>query len=246
MFDIAKPQVKSVENSKTYGKFQIEPLEPGFGTQAGNALRRVLLSSLKGAAVTSVSIEGVAHEFSSIPFVKEDVTEIILNLKGLNLVSFSDEAVHLTLDVTGPREVHASDIQVPSDVEVVNPDLYICTLDGKQGRLRMELTVERGKGYVPAERNKKEGQPIGVIPIDAIFSPVVKANFLIEKTRVGQETDWDRLLVEVWTDGTMPPVEAVSQAASLFTRHLELFVSFGDNLAVQPVAQQRGNDLPSR
>ena len=246
MFDIAKPQVKSIENTKTYGKFQIEPLEPGFGTTLGNSLRRVLLSSLKGAAVTSVSIEGVAHEFSSIPFVKEDVTEIILNLKGLNLISYSDEPVHLTLDVTGPREVHASDIQVPSDVEVVNPDLYICTLDSKQGKLRMELTVERGKGYVPAERNKKEGQPIGVIPIDAIFSPVVKANFLIEKTRVGQDTDWDKLILEVWTDGTIPPDQAISEAARLFTSHLALFAHFTDSIRDAEVPIAKGNDLSSR
>src|SRR6266566_5095003 len=139
MIDIAQPQVKSIENSSTYGKFEIEPLEPGFGTTLGNALRRVLLSTLK------------------------DVTEIILNLKGLNLISYSDDPVRLTLDVTGPREVKAADIQAPSDVEIVNPELYICTLDSNKGRLRMELTVERGKGYVPAERNKKEGQPIGVI-----------------------------------------------------------------------------------
>src|SRR5881296_4037101 len=230
MIDTAQPQVKSIENSSTYGKFEIEPLEPGFGTTLGNALRRVLLSTLKGAAVTSVSIEGVAHEFSSIPYVKEDVTEIILNLKGLNLISYSEDPVRLTLDVSGPKEVKASDIQAPSDVEIVNPDLYICTLDSNKGRLRMELTVERGKGYVPAERNKKEGQPIGVIPIDAIFSPVVKANFLIEKTRVGQETDWDRLIIEVWTDGTMSPEEAVSHSAELFTQHLNLFVRFRDSI----------------
>src|SRR6202022_3807418 len=158
MIDTAQPQVKSIENSATYGKFEIEPLEPGFGTTLGNALRRVLLSTLKGAAVTSVSIEGVAHEFSSIPYVKEDVTEIILNLKGLNLISYSDDPVRLTLDVTGPRGVKAAHIPAPSDVEIVNPELYICTLDSNKGRLRMELTVERGKGYVPAERNKKKGK----------------------------------------------------------------------------------------
>jgi DNA-directed RNA polymerase subunit alpha len=246
MIDTAQPQVKSIENSSTYGKFEIEPLEPGFGTTLGNALRRVLLSTLKGAAVTSVSIEGVAHEFSSIPYVKEDVTEILLNLKGLNLVSFSDEPVHLTLDVTGPREVRASDIQVPSDVEIKNPDLYICTLDNRQGSLRMELTVEKGKGYVPAERNKKEGQPIGVIPIDAIFSPVVKANFLIEKTRVGQETDWDKLILEVWTDGTMAPDQAISEAAKLFTGHLGLFTRFTDSIKQADQPKPVGNDLVTR
>jgi DNA-directed RNA polymerase subunit alpha len=246
MFEIAQPQVKSIENARTYGKFQIEPLEPGFGTTLGNALRRVLLSSLKGAAVTSVSIEGVAHEFSSIPYVKEDVTEVILNLKGLNLISYSEDPVRLSLDVTGPREVTAADIQAPSDVEIVNKDLYICTLDSPQARLRMELTVERGKGYVPAERNKKEGQPIGVIPIDAIFSPVVKANFLIEKTRVGQETDWDKLILEVWTDGTLGPDQAISEAAKLFTGHLQLFTRFPENIREGEAPPQRANDLATR
>src|SRR3989440_5161281 len=245
MIDIAQPQVKSIENSGTYGKFEIEPLEPGFGTTLGNALRRVLLSTLKGAAVTSVSIEGVAHEFSSIPYVKEDVTEIILNLKGLNLISYSDDPVRLTLDVTGPRDVKASDIQAPSDVEIVNPELYICTLDSNKGRLRMELTVERGKGYVPAERNKKEGQPIGVIPIDAIFSPVVKANFLIEKTRVGQETDWDKLILEVWTDGTIQPDQAISEAAKQFTSHLGLFTRFTERIK-EPVPTEIGNGPAAR
>ena len=246
MFEIAQPQVKSVENTASYGKFEIEPLEPGFGTTLGNSLRRVLLSTLKGAAVTSVSIEGVAHEFSSIPYVKEDVTEVILNLKGLNLISYSDEPVRMTLDVTGPREVRAADIQAPSDVEVVNKDLYICTLDNRNGRLRMELTVERGKGYVPADRNKKEGQPIGVIPIDAIFSPVVKANFLIEKTRVGQETDWDKLILEVWTDGTIAPDQAISEAAKQFTTHLGLFTHFTDSIKAADVLPAKGNDLSSR
>ncbi len=246
MLEIAQPQVKSIEHTPTYGKFQIEPLEPGFGTTLGNSLRRVLLSSLKGAALTSVSIEGVAHEFSSIPYVKEDVTEIILNLKGLNLKSFSDDPVRLTLDVTGPRTVYASDIQAPSDVEIVNPELYICTLDSKQAKLRLELTVEKGKGYVPAERNKKEGQPIGVIPIDAIFSPVVKANFLIEKTRVGQETDWDKLILEVWTDGTIAPDQAISEAAKLFTDHLALFTDFTRSIKAADVPATKGNDLASR
>src|SRR5215472_14038878 len=223
------PQVRKIEGDDSYGKFEIEPLEPGFGTTLGNTLRRVLLSSLWGAAVTSIQIEGVAHEFTSVAHVKEDVTEIILNLKQLCLKSFTEDPVTLTLDVKGPAEVHASDIQCPSDVEVVNPELYICTL-AERGHLRMELTVERGKGYVPAERNKREGQPIGVIPIDAIFSPVVKANFLVEKTRVGQATDYDRLIIEVWTDGTMSPEEAVSHAADLFTKHLALFVHFDESI----------------
>ena len=239
------PQVRKIEGDDTYGKFEIEPLEPGFGTTLGNTLRRVLLSSLWGAAVTSIQIEGVAHEFTSVSHVKEDVTEVILNLKQLCLKSFTEDPVTLTLDVKGPAEVHASDIQTPSDVEVVNPDLYICTIS-ERGHLRMELTVERGKGYVPADRNKREGQPIGVIPIDAIFSPVVKANFLVEKTRVGQSTDYDRLNLEVWTDGTMTAEEAVSSAALLFTQHLELFVRFGDNIQAEQAASRAQQSTGNR
>ena len=243
---VVSPQVHKAEGDDIYGKFEIEPLEPGFGTTLGNTLRRVLLSSLWGAAVTSIQIEGVAHEFTSVPHVKEDVTEIILNLKQLCLKSFTEDPITLTLDVKGPAEVRASDIQAPADVEVVNPDLYICTLAGK-GHLRMEMTVERGKGYVSAERNKHEGQPIGVVPIDAIFSPVTKANFLVEKTRVGQSTDFDRLNLEVWTDGTITPEEAVSSAATLFTQHLDLFVRFGDNIQLEQTAgrnqQSPGNRL---
>jgi DNA-directed RNA polymerase subunit alpha len=227
---MTNPTVHKVDGADIYGRFQIEPLEPGFGTTLGNTLRRVLLSSLWGAAVTSIQIDGIAHEFTSVPHVKEDVTEIILNLKQLCLKSYTEDPVSVTLDVKGPAEVHASDIQTTSDVEVVNPDLYICTIAAK-GHLRMELNVERGKGYVPAERNKREGQPIGVIPIDAIFSPVTKVNFSTEKTRVGQSTDFDRLILEVWTDGTITPEEAVSTAASIFTQHLELFVRFGDSIA---------------
>ena len=223
------PQVRKLETSANYGKFDIEPLDPGFGTTLGNTLRRVLLSSLWGAAVTSIQIDGVAHEFSAIPHVKEDVTEVILNLKKLRLKSFTEDPITLLLDVKGPAEVRGSHVQASSDVEIVNPDLYICTLAAK-GHLRMELNVERGKGYVPAERNKREGQPIGVIPIDSIFSPVEKANFVVEKTRVGQSTDYDRLIIEVWTDGTMSPEEAVSHSAELFTQHLNLFVKFRDNI----------------
>ena len=223
------PQVRKLEATANYGKFDIEPLEPGFGTTLGNTLRRVLLSSLWGAAVTSIQIDGVAHEFTAIPHVKEDVTEVILNLKKLCLKSFTEDPITLLLDVKGPAEVRASHVQATSDVEIVNPDLYICTLAAK-GHLRMELNVERGKGYVPAERNKREGQPIGVIPIDAIFTPVQKANFTVEKTRVGQSTDFDRLIIEVWTDGTMSPEEAVSHSAELFTQHLNLFVRFRDSI----------------
>jgi DNA-directed RNA polymerase subunit alpha len=243
---VTAPAVREIESSGDYGKFEIEPLEPGFGVTLGNSLRRVLLSSLPGAAITSVQIDGVAHEFSAIPQVREDVTEILLNVKEINVVSHSDDPVRLTLDARGPKEVTAADIETPSDVEVRNPAQHIASLDGPKAQLRMDLMVERGKGYVTAERNKKEGQPIGVIPIDAIFTPVRMANFSVEKTRVGQETEWDKLIVEVWTDGTLAPVEAVSQAAALFTEHLDLFVRFGDNLAAPQLRQTRGNDLPSR
>jgi len=242
------PQVRKLEQSANYGKFDIEPLDPGFGTTLGNTLRRVLLSSLWGAAVTSIQIDGVAHEFTAIPHVKEDVTEVILNLKKLCLKSFTEDPITLLLDVKGPAEVRASHVQATSDVEIVNPDLYICTLAAK-GHLRMELNVERGKGYVPAERNKREGQPIGVIPIDAIFTPVQKANFTVEKTRVGQSTDFDRLIIEVWTDGTMSPEEAVSHAAELFTKHLDLFVHFGESIQkpgvdTEKTGQNRLMDTP--
>jgi DNA-directed RNA polymerase subunit alpha len=243
---ITVPAVREVESSADYGKFEIEPLEPGFGVTLGNSLRRVLLSSLPGAAITSVSIDGVAHEFSAVPHVKEDVTEVLLNVKEINVVSHSQDPVRMTLDVRGPRDVTAADIETTSDVEIRNPDQHIATLDGPRSELRMDLVVERGKGYVTAERNKKEGQPIGVIPIDAIFTPVRKANFWVEKTRVGQETEWDKLIVEVWTDGTLAPVDAVSRAAGLFTQHLDLFVRFGDNLAAPQQRATRGNDLPSR
>jgi DNA-directed RNA polymerase subunit alpha len=232
------PQVRKLETSANYGKFDIEPLEPGFGTTLGNTLRRVLLSSLWGAAVTSIQIDGVAHEFTAIPHVKEDVTEVILNLKKLRLKSFTEDPITLLLDVKGPAEVRGSHVQATSDVEIVNPDLYICTLAAK-GHLRMELNVERGKGYVPAERNKREGQPIGVIPIDSIFSPVEKANFVVEKTRVGQSTDFDRLIIEVWTDGTMSPEEAVSHSAELFTRHLDLFVRFPESIVKPGVESEK-------
>jgi DNA-directed RNA polymerase subunit alpha len=201
-----QPTVHEVETAKDHGRFEIEPLEAGYGTTLGNSLRRVLLSSLTGAAVTAVSIEGVAHEFSSIKYVKEDVGEILLNIKQLSLTCHNPDGARLTLDVQGGRRVIAADITPNSDVEIANPDLYLCTLDGAQAKLRMDLTVEMGKGYSPADRNKKEGQPIGVIPVDAIFTPVIKANFLVEKTRVGQDTDWEKLILEIWTNGTIPPV----------------------------------------
>ncbi len=240
------PAVREVERSHNFGRFEIEALEPGYGTTLGNSLRRVLLSSLTGSAVTAVAIEGVSHEFAVIPHVKEDVGEILLNVKRLALVCHQPEGARLTLDVVGPRQVTAADIEPNADVEIVNPDLYLCAIDGPKGRLRMDLTVARGKGYATAERNKREGQPIGVIPVDAIFTPVTKANFLVEKTRVGQDTDWEKLTLEVWTDGTISPVDAISQSADYYTQHLGLFVRFGENLSPTAQAAKPGADLRTR
>ncbi len=241
-----QPTVREIASSRDHGRFEIGPLETGYGTTLGNSLRRVLLSSLTGAAVTAVSIDGVAHEFSSIKHVKEDVGEILLNLKQLSLTCHNPEGAHLTLEVHGGKRVTAAEISPNTDVEIANPDLYICTLDGPQASLRMDLTVEMGRGYTPAERNKKEGQPIGVIPVDSIFTPVVKANFMVEKTRVGQDTDWEKLGLEVWTNGTITPVEAVSHAAQYYTRHLNLFASFGESLSATSEAGAGGTDLRGR
>ncbi len=203
MIEIEKPKVEASEISDDhrYGKFVVEPLERGYGTTLGNSLRRILLSSLPGAAVTSIQVDGVLHEFSTIPGVVEDTTEIILNLKRLALKIHSDEEKVLEIDVEGEGEVKASDIRADSDVEILNPDLHIATLSD-DGRLRIRMTANRGRGYVPAEQNKREDQPIGVIPIDSIYSPIERVNYQVENTRVGQVTNYDKLTLEVWTNGS--------------------------------------------
>lgn len=225
MIEIEKPKIEAVELSKTYGKFVVEPLERGYGTTLGNSLRRVLLSSLPGAAVTSVRIEGVLHEFSTLEGVREDVTDIILNLKALLVKMYADEPAVLRLEVEKEGEVTSADIMCPADVEILNsPPQHIATLD-KGARLFAEISVEKGRGYIPAERNKRPDQPIGVIPIDSVFSPVSRVNFTVENTRVGQVTDYDRLILEVWTkEGMILPDEATSLAARILTEHLALFV----------------------
>ncbi len=205
VWDATKPKIEYAELSDTYGKFVVEPLERGFGVTLGNALRRVLLSSIPGAAVTSVKIEGVLHEFSTIPGVVEDVTQLILNLKELTFKLHSDKPKLLRLDVKGKREVTAGDIQPDAEVEILNPDLHIATLDGRNAHLVMELVVERGKGYVPAERHRKSEHVIGVIPVDSVFSPILKVNYTVEDTRVGHSTEFDRLVLEVWTNGAVRP-----------------------------------------
>ena len=223
--------------TSTYGKFFAEPLERGFGLTLGNSLRRVLLSAIEGAAVTSVRIAGVLHEFSTIPGAKEDVTDVILNLKQLRLKLASDQTKTLTLKAAGEGEVRAGQITSDADVEILTPDLYICSLD-KDGRLDMELEVRHGRGYVPADRNKREGMPVDVIPIDAIFSPVRKVNFQVEDTRVGQATDYNKLILEVWTDGSVLPQDAVAYAAKILKDHLAIFINFEE----EPEAEEEAVD----
>ncbi len=221
LIDIMLPKVETKESNTTYGRYQIEPLEPGFGTTLGNAMRRILLAALPGAAVTSIRIDNVYHEFSDIPHVKEDTTELILNVKQLRLRSFTDRPVQMRIDARGAGEVTAADIIAPPDVEIVNPELHIATLDSPDAQFSIEMTVETGKGYQPGDH--REGLPLGVIPVDAIFTPIRKVNFTVEPTRVGQVTDYERLLLEVWTDGTITPDDAVSQAGNILVRHLSLF-----------------------
>ncbi len=231
MIEIEKPKIECVEvnEDKNYAKFVVEPLERGYGITLGNSLRRVLLSSLPGAAVTSVKIEGVLHEFSTIPGVVEDVTDIILNLKLLALKIYTDEPLVVRVDAQGPGEVLASDIISNSQVEVLNPDLHLATLEN-DAHLVMEINVERGRGYRPAEKNKKEDHIIGIIPVDSIFSPVRKVNYTVTDTRVGQITDYDKLNLEVWTDGSIVPDEAISLSAKILNDHLKLFIGLTEKI----------------
>ena len=234
MIEIEKARIECVESSadNTYGRFVIEPLESGFGNTLGNALRRVLLSSLPGAAITNIQIEGVMHEFTTIPGVVEDVTELILNLKQLCFKMYTDQPKTVILDVKGPMELKSGDIPMDDEMEMSNPDLHIATLN-EDAHLRMTLTMEKGRGYVSADRNKAHSMPIGVIPIDSIFTPIRKVNYTIEDTRVGNVTDYDKLTLDVWTNGTVIPDEAISTAAKILTEHLSLFVSLTDQ--VMPV-----------
>ncbi len=225
MFGLAVPKIECVDSSDKYGRFLAEPLEKGFGTTLGNAIRRVLLSYLPGAAVTRVHIEGVQHEFSPIPHVKEDVLEFLLNIKALRLKPLSDQPVRLTLEKEDEGEVYAADINPSNEVEVVNPGLYLATLDSPEAKLYVDLDVELGTGYKPAESN--DSLPVGTIPVDAIFTPVRKVNFTIEPIHIGRETSRERLHLEVWTDGTISPVGAISCAASLLVEQLTPFVDYG-------------------
>ena len=231
MIEIERPRVDRI-NSATdnmYGIFVVEPLERGYGITLGNALRRILLSSLPGVAVTSIKVDGVLHEFSTIPGVKEDVTQIVLNIKGLLAKLHSDESKTLYIDAQGEGVVTAGDIKKDADVEILNPEHHIATLDA-DARLYMEITIDKGRGYVSSEQNKLEMQPvIGVIPVDSIYTPVRKVNYKVENTRVGNVTDFDKLNIEVWTDGTIDPSDAISLGAKIMNEHLNLFIDLSDS-----------------
>lgn len=233
MIEIEKPRIdiEDVSADGSYGKFVVEPLERGYGITLGNSLRRVLLSSLPGVAATSIKIDGVVHEFSTIPCVKEDVTEIVLNIKGLDAKLHSEGSKTVYIEAEGPCEVTGASIKADAEVEILNPELHIATV-GEGGKLFMEITLGKGRGYVPAERNKPQQSVVGVIPVDSIYTPVLKVNYTVENTRVGQMTDLDKLNLEVWTDGTCTAQEAVSLAARVITEHLNLFVDLsGDAFA---------------
>ncbi|GGK21079.1 DNA-directed RNA polymerase subunit alpha [Caldalkalibacillus thermarum] len=243
MIEIEKPRVEVVETAEdgTYGKIVVEPLERGYGTTLGNSLRRVLLSSLPGAACRTVQIDGVLHEFSTIEGVVEDTTEIILNLKQLALKIHTDEEKTLEIDAEGKGVVTAADIRHDSDVEILNPDLHIATL-AEGARLHMKITAGRGRGYVPAEANKRPDHPIGVIAIDSIYSPVSRVNYQVTNTRVGQVTNYDKLTLEVWTNGSLRPEEAVSLGAKILSEHLALFIGLTDEAQEAEIMVEKEED----
>ena len=229
MIEFEKPNIEclEVDNANNYAKFVCEPLERGYGMTIGNSLRRILLSSLPGAAITSIKIEGVVHEFSTIPNVVEDVPEIIVNLKNVRLKLHDNEEKTIRIDFKGEGEVTAADIITDSTIEVLNPEIHIATV-AEKGSLQIEMTVDKGRGYNTAEKNKKQNQAIGVLPIDSIFTPVKKVNYAVENTRVGQMVDYDKLTIEVWTDGSLKPYEALSLAAKVMTEHLNLFIDLSE------------------
>lgn len=244
MIEMERPKIECVEISEdnSYGRLVVEPLERGYGLTLGNSLRRILLSSLPGAAVTSVKFEGVLHEFSTMPGVMEDVTDIILNLKGLALKMHTDEPRIIRINAEGEGAVSAADIEVDPDVEILNPELHIATLDAG-ARLVAEMTVERGRGYVSADRNKRADTPIGVIPMDSIFTPIRRVNYTVERTRVGKQTDFDKLTLEIWTNGTIRPDEAASLAAKVMSEHLALFISLtGEAESLEIMVEMDEND----
>ena len=240
MLEIEKPRIECEELSAdgTYGRYVVVPLERGYGITLGNSLRRILLSSLPGAAVTSVKIDGVLHEFSIVPGVVEDVTEIILNIKGLAIKMHSDECRNITIDAKGPGVVTAKDIITDQNVEILNPDYHIATLS-EDAHLVMEMTINRDRGWQPADKNKAHAQNIGVIPIDSIYSPVTKVNYTVENTRIGKVTDYDKLTLDIWTDGTVTPNEAISYGAKILCDHLSLFINLTENIIPSTLADEK-------
>ena len=240
MIEFEKPVIEIVDkkDDDTYGQFVIEPLERGYGTTLGNSLRRIMLSSLPGVAVTSVKIEGVLHEFSTIPGVKEDVIEVLLNLKGLAAEIYSDEPKVIYIEASEEGEVTAGDIITDADVDIINPEMHIATL-AKGATLNMEMRIEKGRGYVAADKNKYPGMPIGTIPMDSIFSPITKVNFLVENTRVGQITDFDKLTIDIWTDGTTTPEEALSLAAKVLSEHRNLFINLTEHASTVEIMVEK-------
>lgn len=242
MIEIEKPRIETEELTEDgkYGKFVVEPLERGFGNTLGNSLRRVLLSSLEGCAVTSIKIDGVLHEFSTIPGVKEDVTEIVLNMKSLVAKLHETSPKVIEIAAEGPCEVKAADIKCDDEVEILNPELHIATL-GEGAKLNMEITVDKGRGYIPSEHNKQlsGNNVIGVLPIDSIYTPVLKVNYTVDNTRVGQITDYDKLTLDVWTNGVINAQEAVSLAAKVLTEHLNLFVNLSDKASSAEVMVEK-------
>ena len=246
MFDFEKPNIdiEEISEDKKYGRFVVEPLERGYGITLGNSLRRIMLSSLPGAAVSQVKIDGVLHEFSSIPGVKEDVTEIIMNLKELAIQNSSsdDEPKKAYIDCEGDCVVTAGDIQADSDITIMNPDLVIATLNGSDARLNIELTITKGRGYVGADKNKDMDLPIGVIAVDSIFTPVERVNMNVQNTRVGQITDYDKLTLDIYTNGTLAPDEAVSLAAKVLSEHLNLFINLSENAKTVDVMVKEVDD----
>ena len=244
MIEIEKPRIETVDIKAdgTYGKFILEPLERGYGTTLGNSLRRVLLSSLPGVAVKSIKIDGVQHEFSTIPGVKEDVTEIVLNLKALTAIIYGDAPKTVYIEADGEGVVTAGDIKADSEVEILDPSMHIATL-GQGARLYMEIVMDRGRGYVPADKNKADtSNSIGAIPVDSIYTPVSRVNYSVENTRVGQITDYDKLTLEVWTDGTISAKEAVSLAAKILNEHLNLFVDLSDQATNVEIMVEKGEN----
>ncbi|MDD4179437.1 MAG: DNA-directed RNA polymerase subunit alpha [Candidatus Margulisbacteria bacterium] len=239
-----KPWVRIVESKDNYGQFVVEPLPRGYGATLGNPLRRILLSSLPGAAITAIKIDGVSHEFSTISGVKEDVLHLILNLKGIVIRSHSDQPKVVTLKLKGKTDVTAGDIEHDAEIEIINPDHKIASLDAG-GKLNMELIIERGRGYVPAERNKKSTLPVGYIPTDSIFTPVLKVNIATEETRVGQEINYDRLVLSVWTNGGIGPEEAVKESAKILARHVDLFIHLGEKAENFSLDVEKKEDVPT-